>query len=96
MAPVDALARRRWARALLLVAVAGSSAVVVRWSGLADLLHLDGLRRLAASAFAEGDDSWHMLASLGAAAILLVALSLVPAWIGRRSRVAAALELRRP
>jgi uncharacterized membrane protein YdjX (TVP38/TMEM64 family) len=238
VAPVDALARRRYARALLLVAVVGASAMLVRWSGLADLLHLDGLRRfkeaiesygawapvvfiagyvvaklsffpalpmtllgglvfgpfwgtmyvsvaatlgaalaflaaryavrglvegwlarsrrlarldeavaqhgwrilmitrlvplfpftlqnfaygvtrihfgvyvcvswvcmlpatfaytLAASAFAEGDDSGHMLAYLGGAAILLVALSLVPTWIGRRSRVAAALELRRP
>ena len=51
---------------------------------------------LAASAFAEGDDSGRMLASLGGAAILLVALSLVPAWIGHRSRAAAALPLRQP
>ena len=235
---MDALARRRWARAVLLVAVVGAGAVLARWSGLADLLHLDGLRRfkvaiqsygawapvvfitgyvvaklsffpalpmtllgglvfgpfwgtvyvsvaatlgaalaflaaryavrglvegwlarsprlarldeavaqhgwrilmitrlvplfpftlqnfaygvtrihfgvyvsvswvcmlpatfaytLAASAIAEGDDSGRMLASLGGAAILLVTLSLVPAWIGRRSRAAAALQLRRP
>jgi hypothetical protein len=51
---------------------------------------------LAASAFAEGDDPWHVLASLGGAAILLGALSLVPAWIGHRSRAAAALDLRQP
>ena len=52
---------------------------------------------LAASAFAEGDgDPRRTLASLGAAAVLLVALSLIPAWLGRRSRAAAALELRAP
>jgi uncharacterized membrane protein YdjX (TVP38/TMEM64 family) len=236
--PVDAIARRRWTRALLLVAVLGTGAALARWSGLPDLLHLDGFRRLteaihgygawapavyitgyvvaklsffpalpltllgglvfgplwgtlyasvaatlgasvaflaaryavrglvegwlarsprlarldeavakhgwrilmitrlvplfpftlqnfaygvtrihfgvyvavswvcmlpgtfayalAASAFAEGDDPRHVLGYLGVAAVMLVALSLVPAWIGRRSRVAAALELRRP
>ena len=51
---------------------------------------------LAISALADGDDPRRMLGYLGAAAVMLVALSLVPAWIGRRSRVAAALTLRRP
>jgi len=52
---------------------------------------------LAASAFAEGDgDPRRTLAYLGAAAVLLVALSLIPAWLGRPSRAAAALPLRSP
>ena len=50
---------------------------------------------LAASALAESDrDPGRMLAYLGVAAVILVALSLLPAWLGRRSRAAAALELR--
>lgn len=237
MAPLDAVARRRWSRALLLVAALGGGALLARWAGLGDLLNLDGLRRfrdwihgygawapvvfiagyvvaklcffpalpltllggiafgplrgtiyvsiaatlgaslaflaaryalrglvedwiarsprlarldaavaqygwrilmvtrlvplfpftlqnfaygltrihfgvyvgvswvcmlpatiaytLAASALAEGDrDPGRLLASLGVAAVILVALSLLPAWLGRRSRAAAALGLR--
>jgi len=50
---------------------------------------------LAASALTDPDrDPGRMLGYLGVAALILVGLSLLPAWLGRRSRAAAALELR--
>ena len=45
MAPMDSVARRRWARALLLVAVLATGALIARWAGLGDLVHLEGIRR---------------------------------------------------
>ena len=50
---------------------------------------------LAASTLTDPDaEPGQMLAHLGAAAVVLVGLSLLPAWLGRRGRAGAVLELR--